>query len=230
MTFVLIAVPFLLVAFTLLATAVRITEYRWLTLGIGASALVVGGYAAWFAWFVPPPAPLPPTHDPGERLIPIQGFDAPPPPAPLVAVEDDTPEQMITKLGCGVCHQIPGIATARTGVEGPLLIPKTTAAKRIASTAYQAAVRAGRAKARTPEEYVRESILNPSAFIVPGFEQRGAPNESAMPDHFKTLFTIAGMEKLSGYLLGLDCDAAAREGLRGPLVEPIGRLCGQDRG
>jgi hypothetical protein len=51
-----------------------------------------------------------------------------------------------------------------------------------------------------------------------------------MPDHFKTLFTIAGMEKLSGYLLDLDCDAATREGLRGPLVEPIDRLCGYDRG
>lgn len=232
MTFVLIAVPFLLVAFTLLATAARIAEYRWLTLGIGASALVVGGYAAWLAWFVPPPpAPLPPRHDPGERLVPIHGFDAPPPsPTPLVAVEEDTPEQMITKLGCGVCHQIPGIATARTGVEGPLLIPKTTAAKRLASTEYREAVRARRAKAHTPEEYVRESILNPSAFIVPGFEQRGARSESAMPDHFKTLFTIAGMEKLSGYLLGLDCDAATNEGLRGPLVEPTDRLCGHDRG
>jgi hypothetical protein len=51
-----------------------------------------------------------------------------------------------------------------------------------------------------------------------------------MPDHFKTLFTIAGMEKLSRYLLSLDCDAAAREGLRGPLVEAIDRLCDHERG
>jgi hypothetical protein len=221
----LIAVSFLLVAAVLLVTASRTAEQRGITLGAGSLGLLLGGYAAWLAWFAPPP-PAPTPH-PGERLTPIHGFEEPPPPStPLVARDEETPEQMITKLGCGVCHQIPGIATAQSGMEGPLLIPKVTAARRMASPAYQAAVRSGRAKARTPEEYVRESILTPSAFIVPGFEQRGTPSESAMPSRFTTTFTIAGLDKLIQYLLSLDCDAATREGLRGPLVEPAARLCG----
>lgn len=218
----LIAVSFLLVAAVLLVTASRTAEQRGITLGAGALALLLGGYAAWLAWLATPP----PAH-PGARLIAIHGFEEPPPPPmPLVASDDETPEQMITKLGCGVCHQIPGIPTAQSGMEGPLLIPKITAARRMASPAYQAAVRSGRAASRTPEEYVRESILMPSAFIVPGFEQRGTPSESAMPSRFKTTFTVAGLDKLIRYLLSLDCDAATREGLKGPFVEPVGRLCG----
>ncbi len=222
MTNVLIAVPFLLIAFTLLATAARIAEYRWLTLGVGASALLVGGYAAWLAWFAPP-API---SNPAGRLMTTHGPDPPPAPTPLVAQDEDTPERMITKLGCGVCHQIPGILTAQSGVEGPLLLPKVTAERRMASTAYQAAIRSGRAAAHTPEEYVRESVLRPNAFIVPGFEQRERPDESAMPDHFNATFTVAGLDKLIRYLVNLDCADAARDNLKGPRVEPIGRFCG----
>jgi hypothetical protein len=225
MNHALLAVSFFVVASAVLLIAWRTAEQRGLTLGVGALALVLGGYAAWLAWVAPPA----PEHDRGERLITIHGFAKPPAPGPLVAHEEDTPEQMITKLGCGVCHQIPGIASAQTGVEGPLLIGKVTAAQRIGSPAYQEAVREGRAAAQTPEEYVRESILSPNAFIVPGFEQRGSPLESAMPGHFKAAFTVAGLEKLSQYLLSLDCDAAAHEELKGPHVEPVDRLCGAPR-
>jgi hypothetical protein len=226
MTSVLIAVPFLLVALTLLATAVHTAEYRWFTLGVGASALVVGGYAAWIAWFAPPPpSPPAPTPDAGERLMTIHGFEATPR-TPLVAQDEDTPEQMITKLGCGVCHQIPGIVAAQSGVEGPLLLPKVTAERRMASPTYRAAVRSGRAGAQTPEDYVRESILRPNAFIVPGFEQRARPDESAMPDHFGATFTVAGLDKLIEYLLSVDCADAARDNLKGPRVESVDRLCG----
>ncbi|MFZ5875779.1 MAG: hypothetical protein ACOYXU_05150 [Nitrospirota bacterium] len=222
MTNVLIAVPFLLMALILLATAARTPEYRWLTLGVGAAALVVGGYAAWLAWFAPP-API---SIPAGRPLAIPGSGAPPASTPLVAQDEDTPERMISKLGCGVCHQIPGILTAQSGVEGPLLLPKVSAERRIASPAYQAAIRSGRASAQSPEEYVRESVLRPSAFIVPGFEQRERPDESAMPDHFKTTFTVAGLDKLVRYLVSLDCADAARDNLKGPRVEPIDRFCG----
>lgn len=222
MTSVLVAVPFLLIALTLLATAARTAEYRWFTLGVGASALVVGGYAAWLAWFAPP-API---SRPAGRLMTPPGVNAPPAPTPVVAQDEDTPERMITKLGCSVCHQIPGIATAQSGVEGPLLLPKITAERRMVSPAYQVAIRSGRAAAHTQEEYVRESILRPNAFIVPGFEQRHAPAKSAMPDHFNAMFTVAGLDKLIRYLLSQDCEDAARTGLKGPRVEPISRVCG----
>ncbi|MFZ5861930.1 MAG: hypothetical protein ACOYXR_03660 [Nitrospirota bacterium] len=222
MTSVLIAVPFLLMALILLSTAARTPEYRWLTLGVGSAALVVGGYAAWHAWFAPP-API---SIPAGRPVTTPGSDTLPASIPVVAQDEDTPERMITKLGCGVCHQIPGILTAQSGVEGPLLLPKVTAERRMASPAYQAAVRSGRASARSPEEYIRESVLRPSAFIVPGFEQRERPDESTMPAHFKATFTVAGLDKLVRYLVSLDCADAARDNLKGPRVEPIDRLCG----
>jgi hypothetical protein len=222
MTYVLLAVPFLLMALILLATAARTVEYRWLTFGVGSAALVVGGYAAWLAWFAPP-API---SIPAGRPMARPGSDTPSAPPPLVAQDEDTPERMITKLGCGVCHQIPGILTAQSGVEGPLLLPRVTAEHRIASPAYQSAIQSGRASARSAEEYVRESVLRPNAFIVPGFEQRDRPDESAMPDHFKTTFTVAGLDKLIQYLVSLDCADAARDNLKGPRVEPIDRYCG----
>jgi hypothetical protein len=222
MTFVLLAVPFLLMALILLATAARTPEYRWLTLGVGAAALVVGGYSAWLAWFAPPA----PTSNPTGRFATTRGFEAPPARPPLLAQDEDTPEQMITKLGCGVCHQIPGIVAAQSGVEGPLLLPKVTAERRMASPAYRAAIRSGRAAAQTPAAYVRESILRPNAFIVPGFEQRARPDESAMPDHFGATFTVAGLDKLIEYLLSVDCADAVRANLKGPRVESVDRLCG----
>lgn len=105
------------------------------------------------------------------------------------------------------------------------MIPSATAAQRLASPQYRAALQSGRATAQTPREYVIQSILSPSAFIVPGFEQRGSPSESAMPDHFGTAFTVAGLEHLVDYLMTLDCEAAVRDGLTGPRVEPIEELC-----
>lgn len=224
----LIAISFLAIAAILLLTAVRVPEYRGVTAGAGALTLVLAGYAGWLAWSAssrPVAAPFAPTG--GERLITIHGFGAPPPvPGQPVVSGNETPEEIVTKLGCGICHQIPGIVTARTGVEGPLLIAKVTAARRLASPEYQAAVAAGHAQAQTPREYLVESILRPGAFIVPGFELPGRPSESAMPGHFGSTFTPAGLEKLADYLLSQDCAAARRDSLSGPRMEPIESLCG----
>ena len=224
----LIAISFLTIAAILFLTAVRVPEYRGVTVGAGALTLMLAGYAGWLAWSAssrPVAAPSTPTGS--ERLITIHGFGAPPPvPGQPVVSGDETPEEIVAKLGCGVCHQIPGIVTARTGVEGPLLIARVTAARRLASPEYQAAVAAGRAQARTPMEYLVESILRPGAFVVPAFELPERPFESAMPGHFGGTFTPAGLEKLADYLLGQDCAAARRDGLTGPRMEPIESLCG----
>lgn len=187
--------------------------------------LILGGYAAWLAWFVQP-QPVPELDTRGERLVTIHGFGEPPPADPPAVDDEDTPERVVAELGCGVCHQIPGMAAARSGVEGPLLIPRATAERRLASPRYREALAAGRATARTPRDYVVESILSPSAFIVPGFEQRGEPSVSAMPDHFGRSLTVAGLDKLVDYLMTADCEVAGREGLAGPKIEPIERLCG----
>ncbi|HIE64707.1 MAG: hypothetical protein ABGX83_08115 [Nitrospira sp.] len=116
----------------------------------------------------------------------------------------DTPDVMIEKMGCFVCHKIPSVSIARIGVIGPLLILKTTAQKRIASPEYQEAVRAGKAKATTPKEYVLESIMHPGAFVVEGFSD-------GMPTDYPKKFTVGALEKLVDFLLTLDEELAMKE-------------------
>jgi hypothetical protein len=229
MNHALIAISFLTIAAALLLTAFRNPEHRSLTVGAGVFTFILGGYGAWLAWFVQPPQ-VPDPDIRGERLITVHGFGEPPSVDQRVPSEENVPERVVAKLGCGVCHQIPGMTTARSGVEGPLLIPRATAVRRLGSPQYRDAVTTGRATAHTPREYILESILTPNAFIVPGFEQRGIPSESAMPGHFARAITVAELDRLVDYLMTLDCDAAIREGLTGPRVEPIEGLCGTRRG
>jgi hypothetical protein len=223
MDYALIAASFLTVAVALLSTACRTKEHRGATLGAGVLTLIVGGHAAWLSWSGPAAIAEPDTA--GQRLITIHGFDDPPPVNRRVVAGDEAPEDMVAKMGCGVCHQIPGVAAAQSGREGPLLIAKVTAPRRLASAEYQRALASGRARAETPSKYLVESVLHPSAFIVPGFEQRETPDESAMPNHFGTVFTPAALERLTGYLLNQDCESAKGDHLTGPLIEPVEVWC-----
>lgn len=125
---------------------------------------------------------------------------------PPVAMNSDTPEQIVQKMTCFACHKIPGITIAKTGMIGPLLIEKTNAPNRIKSKEYQQAVKEGKASAKTPKEYVMESIMNPKAFIVPGFADD-------MIADFKHKFTVGGLEKMVDYLLQQDEAAAVKDGM-----------------
>ncbi len=74
---------------------------------------------------------------------------------------------------CGACHVI--ASTAATGNAGPDLTHiGTVAADRIRSPDY-----AG--QAHSAVEYIRESILRPDAYIVPGAGYSIAPGVSSMP-------------------------------------------------
>ena len=148
------------------------------------------------------------------------------PAGPPVALASDTPEQIVTKMGCFACHQIPGIATAKFGVIGPLLIEGHNAARRIASPEYQAQVKAGKAHAKTPKEYIMESIVNPNAFIVPQFVQKATPAVSPMIQDFAQKFTYGALEKMADYLLAQNCDQAKKDGLNGPPQESFATVCG----
>jgi hypothetical protein len=148
----------------------------------------------------------------GFWLSPISS-SSPPLPIAKLALPIDSPEVMIQKMGCYVCHKIPHIPSSRNSNVGPILIEKTTAAMRIASSKYQTRVKAGKAHATTPREYVIESILEPSAFIVPGFEKSENSDESLMYPHYANRFTRRGLEKLVEFLLTLDATAAAQDGL-----------------
>jgi hypothetical protein len=128
-----------------------------------------------------------------------------------IALPDDSPLQMIQKMACFACHRIPTVEFAKTGVIGPLLIEGTNASRRIASPEYKAAVKAGTARASSPKEYIIESIMDPSAFIVPGFPAPGG--KSMMPPDFANKFTYSAVSKLADFLLSLDVNAAVKENL-----------------
>jgi len=170
--------------------------------------------------FIPPsdrPIPAPKDRRDTDRT----------PPDPNTVLLSDTPEQIVEKLGCGICHQIPGMATARTGVIGPMLIEGRNAARRIASPEYQALLRAGTAHARTPKEYIMESIAHPNAFVVPSFAQKDHPGVSLMRQDFAQRLHYAELEKLADHLLTLNCESAKTAGLTGPPQEPVSKVCGQ---
>jgi cytochrome c2 len=135
---------------------------------------------------------------------------------PPMALGTDTAEQIINKMGCNACHKIPTIATARFGAIGPLLIEKTNAPKRIASPEYQAMLKAGKAHATTPKEYIMESISHPSAYIVPDFVNKATPGVSTMPPDFAKKFTYEALEKIADFLLSIDEETAKKDGLIGP--------------
>jgi len=128
------------------------------------------------------------------------------PAGPVIAMDTDTPEQIVTKMGCFACHKIPGISVAKIGFIGPLLIEGTNAPNRIKSPEYKKAMAEGKVHATTPKEYVMESIVNPGAFIVPGFQDD-------MLKDFAHKFTFAALSKMADYLLEQTAQKAIKEGL-----------------
>ncbi len=131
---------------------------------------------------------------------------------PLVATPTDSPQDIIVKLGCAGCHRIP-TTTATVGVIGPVLIEKTNAPKRLASREYQTLINMGKAHASTPKEYVIESIVNPNAFVVPGYELATTPPTSPMPNGFGQRLTYDALERLAEFLLTLDEAEAVKAGM-----------------
>ena len=56
-------------------------------------------------------------------------------------------------------------------------------------------------KAKTAPEYIRESILDPNTYIVPGAAYRAANGKSVMPADFGTTLTGAQIDDLVAYLM-----------------------------
>jgi hypothetical protein len=129
------------------------------------------------------------------------------------ALPTDTPAVIVQKMGCYVCHKIPTIPNANVGTNGPVLMLRTTAPQRLASHEYQARVKAGFAHATTPLEYVIESIVDPSAFIVPGYDKTTNPAVIPMYPHYKERFTPEALQFFALFLLQLDEKMARDEGL-----------------
>ncbi|MBI3811613.1 MAG: nitric oxide reductase [Nitrospirae bacterium] len=202
-------------------------------IGLSIEELIAVDTWLWFREGNTPPTPKE-IRAAYEKFIPeadrskpaAPGAQAAAPAGPPIVLVSDTPDQIVAKMGCFACHQIPGIALAKFGAIGPMLIEGHNAPRRIASAAYQARVKAGMAHAKTPKEYVMESIVNPNAFIVPQFAAKTNPEISPMIQDFATKFTYGGLEKMADYLLQQNCDTAKRDKLPGPPQEPFAEVCG----
>jgi len=215
MTLPIVAIILIIVSSIALVLSFLIKRWRAFLLLTSFFALLNSFIAApqsWISLFTD--RGLQPEDEMGDLigLIPLSPT-SPPVPVNQRALPTDTPEAIIQKMGCFVCHMIPHIPQARSSNLGPLLVSKTTAFLRIASPEYQARLKAGKASATTPRDYVIESILNPNAFIVPGYERKENPEESPMYQHYAERFTSGGLQTLVAFLLTLDVEAAAKEGL-----------------
>ncbi len=100
-------------------------------------------------------------------------------PTPLSADPLFAGQQAYLARGCGACHTIAGVSGGEVG-------PPLT---NIGAAAEQ------RIEGYTAEEYIRESILNPNAFVLEGFQ----PN--IMPQNFSQLLGEAELENIINYLL-----------------------------
>jgi nitric oxide reductase subunit C len=98
-------------------------------------------------------------------------------------------------LPCASCHDV------RRPWPGGDLCPNlgnvaTEAVRIVASPAY-------RGRARDPAGYLRESIVDPNAYLVPGAAYRQADGQSVMPKDFGQTLTPADLDDLIAFLLTL---------------------------
>lgn len=101
--------------------------------------------------------------------------------------------RLFATLPCGSCHDITrpwpgGDICPNLGNIG------TEAARIIRSREY-------RGKARNAAEYVRESIVNPNAYIVPGERYHTADGQSVMPKDFGQTLSASQLDDLVAFLL-----------------------------
>ena len=130
--------------------------------------------------------PLPTGEEPKKEDTKEEGE------APVFVTGAEPIEEMINTLGCPLCHTIPGVEGA-VGELGPKLHEKINAPKRIKDPNYKG-------KAKTGREYVRESILNPNAYIVFN-EAEGEPfPEGVMPQDFANKLSVNALDKLVDFI------------------------------
>jgi len=104
---------------------------------------------------------------------------------PLATGDEPIPKLFI-QSGCAACHTIPGILAAK-GQEGPPLVLGVNGPKRLKDPNYHG-------KATTVHEYVMESILEPGAYVVPGYPDR------VMPRWYGKKLSAGALDKIVTYL------------------------------
>ncbi|MDE3119412.1 MAG: c-type cytochrome, partial [Nitrospirota bacterium] len=104
----------------------------------------------------------------------------------VLATGEEPVDQIFQKATCVACHTIPGIAGA-VGTIGPKLVEGTNAPTRIKDPAYKGT-------AKSTREYITESVINPSAFVVKGFP------DNTMPKEFGKKLSAGALNKIVDYL------------------------------
>jgi hypothetical protein len=128
----------------------------------------------------------------GETEKPDDSGDDEEAPIFVTGMEPGGVPEMLNILGCPLCHTIPGVEGA-VGELGPKLHEKINAPKRIKDPNYKG-------KAKTGRDYVKESILNPNAYIVFN-EEAGEPfPESLMPQDFANKLSVNALDKLVDFI------------------------------
>jgi len=104
------------------------------------------------------------------------------------------------KGGCGACHVIPGVAGAQGTIGPDLSEMGQVAAQRIASGDYTG-------DAKSPADYIRESIVDPDRFVVP--DCPGGPcQKGLMPATLAQTLSQAEIDAIVTYLASLPTGAA----------------------
>jgi cytochrome c2 len=111
---------------------------------------------------------------------------------PVFVTGDEDIQAMINTLGCPLCHTIPGVEGAM-GELGPKLHEKTNAPNRIKDSRYEGS-------AKNTREYVRESILNPSAYVVMNEAEGELFPDGLMPQTFSTMLSVKALDKLVDFI------------------------------
>ncbi len=168
---------------------------RMILLGAGLFCLLALLTACTSTPTSPPPLPTQPEATRAEEA-PV-GLDA---------------AALLQKGGCGACHVIPGVAGA-VGVIGPDLSEiGLIAAERIQDAGYTGS-------AKTVQDYLRESIVNPDVFLAP--DCNGAPcQKGLMTPALAAQFNEAELNAIVDYLTSLKGEMPPSGGIEAtPAVE-----------
>ncbi|MBI5411516.1 MAG: nitric oxide reductase [Nitrospirae bacterium] len=104
----------------------------------------------------------------------------------LLADGSEPVDQIFAKAQCITCHTIPGIAGA-VGTIGPKLAEKTNAPGRLKDPTYKGS-------AKSVKEYIAESVISPSAYVVKPFP------DNIMPKIFGQKLSAGALSKIVDYL------------------------------
>lgn len=121
--------------------------------------------------------------------------------APTFVTGNEDIQAIVNTLGCPLCHTIPGVEGAM-GELGPVLHEKTNAPSRIKDPNYKG-------KATNTKEYVRESILNPSAYVVFNEEAGEAFPDGLMPTTFGEMLSVKALDKLVDFISQTEAPAGS---------------------